>query len=205
LTNLKNKTIKRAISKEDILKLINYDAEVGTYRYDAIKMFTFMYLTYGLNFADLSKLKESNLMVLKETYILTYNRSKGGKLYEIPLSEIPINILNYYYALRDETGYLFPVLHKDIHISPTQVKTRIKTALKKFNAEIKLVAQELMIQEKVTSYVSRHTFASVLAKEGESLYTISEMMGHSDLKTTQVYLKELDYSGKIAAGRKLLE
>ena len=163
-----------------------------------------MYLTYGLNFADLAKMKEANLMILKDTYILTYNRSKGGKLYEIPLSEIPIEIINYYRSVNIETGYVFPVLHQDIHITPTQIKTRIKTALKKFNTEIKIVAQELMIPEKVTSYVSRHTFASVLAKEGESLYTISEMMGHSDLKTTQVYLKELDYSGKIAAGRKLL-
>ena len=76
--------------------------------------------------------------------------------------------------------------------------------MKEFNENLKTTSKKLGIKENVTSYVARHTFASVLAKGGENVLTISEMLGHSDLKTTQIYLKELDYSEKIRASEKLL-
>ncbi|MBN2892735.1 MAG: tyrosine-type recombinase/integrase [Bacteroidales bacterium] len=76
--------------------------------------------------------------------------------------------------------------------------------MKDFNENLKNISRKLDIKKKVTSYVARHTFASVLAKGGENVLTISEMLGHSDLKTTQIYLKELNHTEKIEASKKLL-
>jgi integrase/recombinase XerD len=203
-SKLKSTTAKRAISKENLLKIINYEAEPGTEEFDTVNMFGFMYLTYGLNFSDLAKMKSTNIIPVGKNQVLEYNRSKGGKLYRIPLNKRAQSILDHYSSHNVDTGYIFPVLHQDIHITPQQIKTRIKTALKGFNENLKTVSKKLGIKEKVTSYVARHTFATVLAKGGENLSTISEMLGHSDLKTTQIYLKELDYSEKIRASEKLL-
>lgn len=200
---LNHKTSKRAISKDEILSILNFDTEPGTHLFDTKQMFSFMYLCYGLNFADLAKIEESNLIFSKELAVLIYDRSKGGKLYEIPLNDSAIKILKYYLNRRDNK-YVFPILNEHIHVTPTQIKTRIKTELKYFNSDLKSIASELDIKEKVTSYTARHTFASVLAKAGTNPFVIGDMMGHSDLKTTQIYLKELDHSERIEASKKLI-
>lgn len=198
-------TEKRALSKEDMLKIINYQAPEGSAAYEAMKMFTFMYVTYGLNFADLAKLTNKNVKVIDGVTFIRYYRSKGGKLYEIPLDETGLEILNYFRKTNIESGYIFPVLDKEIHITPEQVKTRIKTALKKVNSIIRDIASDIGIDHRVTSYVARHTFATVLYKEGENVGMISEMLGHSNLQTTLTYLKSFDHSEKLKAGKKLLE
>lgn len=201
---LRNKTQKRAISKEDMIRIMNFDAEPGTPLYHAKELFSFMYLTYGLNFADLAKLEDHNIYQLDGLHIMKYERSKGGKLYEIPLNDEALKILNYYRNSNKDSKYIFPVLNEDIHITPEQIKTRIKTALKKLNYDLKIIGNILEISTKITSYVSRHTFASVLVKTGTNFFTIGEMMGHSDLQTTKIYIQDLDFSEKIEASKNLL-
>ena len=198
-------TDKRALSKEDMLKFIHYQAPEGTWAFHAINMFTFMYITYGLNFADLAKLQLDNLKEVEGLTLIRYNRSKGGKLYEIPLDETGLAIIDYYKRNNHDTGYIFPILYKEIHITPEQIKTRIKTGLKKFNEEIRVIAKDLKITHHISSYVARHTFATVLYKDGENLGMISEMLGHSNLQTTLTYLKSFDHSEKLTAGKRLLE
>ena len=164
-----------------------------------------MYITYGLNFADLAKLQLDNLKEVEGLTLIRYNRSKGGKLYEIPLDETGLAIIDYYKRNNHDTGYIFPILYKEIHITPEQIKTRIKTGLKKFNEEIRVIAKDLKITHHISSYVARHTFATVLYKDGENLGMISEMLGHSNLQTTLTYLKSFDHSEKLTAGKRLLE
>lgn len=200
-----NKTQKRAISKNDIKRIMNFEADPGTDLFNASKFFAFMYLTYGLNYSDLAKIEEANIKKVNEISILIYERSKGGKLYQIPLSKEAIEILDYYRDKNNDSKYIFPILNEHIHVTPQQIKHRIKNMLHKYNTDLDTIAEKLEISEKVTSYVARHTFASVLAKSGTSVFTISEMMGHSKLTTTQIYLKELDYSSKIEASKNLTD
>ncbi|MBN2892734.1 MAG: site-specific integrase [Bacteroidales bacterium] len=120
-SKLKNTSAKRAISKEDILKIINYKAELGTKEFNTINMFGFMYLTYGLNFSDLAKIKTTNIIPVGKNQILEYNRSKAGKLYQIPLNDRAQSILDYYMSQNVDTGYVFPVLHQEIQITSQQI------------------------------------------------------------------------------------
>ena len=202
--DLKEETDKRALSKEEMLKIVQFEAPEGSDQFHAVRYFTFMYITYGLNFADLAKLTGKNLKKADGVTIIRYNRSKGGKRYEIPLDETGIAIVKYYQKLNPESKYIFPILNEDIHITPEQIKTRIKTAIKKTNSVLKKIAIELEIEDKVTTYVARHTFATVLYKDGENPGMISEMLGHSNLQTTLTYLKSFDHSAKLSAGKKLL-
>ena len=202
--DLKEETDKRALSKEEMLKIVQFEAPERSDQFHAIRYFTFMYITYGLNFADLAKLTGKNLKKADGVTIIRYNRSKGGKRYEIPLDETGIAIVKYYQKLNPESKYIFPILNEDIHITPEQIKTRIKTAIKKTNSVLKKIAIELEIEDKVTTYVARHTFATVLYKDGENPGMISEMLGHSNLQTTLTYLKSFDHSAKLSAGKKLL-
>lgn len=201
----KNETKKLAISKSDMMKINKYEAPEGTSVFNSIKYFTFSYHTYGLNFRDLVKLTRENITEINGQKFLEYFRSKTGKLYEIPLAKPAQDILDYYINTYPGQKYIFPILHEEIHDSPKKIFTRSQTALKIFNDDIKKVATELGITGKITSYVARHTFATVLYKEKESVSMIGEMMGHSSPITTMTYLKRFDPSEKIEASKKLTE
>jgi len=61
------------------------------------------------------------------------------------------------------------------------------------------------ITKKITFHCFRHTFATLQIFMGTNLYTVSNMLGHKDLKTTQVYAKIIDKSKRIAAEKIKLE
>ena len=79
----------------------------------------------------------------------------------------------------------------------------IEWARKRYNKRLKEIGQLVGIEETLTSYVSRHTFASIANNMGIPVTAISEMLGHNQLSTTQVYLASLnkevldDYTEKI--------
>lgn len=58
------------------------------------------------------------------------------------------------------------------------------------NEDLKSIAEEIKIDKTVTTYTSRHTFASILKYLGESAKLISEQLGHANVKTTQGYLAD---------------
>ncbi|MFW6047373.1 MAG: tyrosine-type recombinase/integrase [Candidatus Woesearchaeota archaeon] len=197
-------TEKRAISKEDIMKIYNYNINPDHPLYDAKQFFIFSYLTYGINFADLAKLTAENIVQKDNIYILSYNRSKGGKHFDIPLDKICVGIIKFYQELNPKSKYIFPILDENTHDTPPKIKNRIKKARKRYNQELKKLAEDLGINEHLTSYVARHSFASIMRSEGIKDNVISEMMGHTTENTTKTYLKNFDYKTKLNAGKKLL-
>ena len=64
--------------------------------------------------------------------------------------------------------------------------------LAKINKELKLLASELEIDADVTTYVARHSFASILKNTGVNIALISQALGHQDIKTTELYLSKFD-------------
>ena len=57
---------------------------------------------------------------------------------------------------------------------------------------MKSIAEELGIKKPVTTYSARHSFATVLKRSGASMDVISEMLGHSNLKNTRLYLDSFE-------------
>lgn len=104
----------------------------------------------------------------------------------------------------ESKGYLFPILNANIHKTPLQKQNRIHKMLGKINKNLKLIAAQLNVDANMTTYVARHSFASVLKKSGVSIALISEALGHSDLSTTQVYLDSFDNAQIDAAMQNLL-
>ena len=73
-----------------------------------------------------------------------------------------------------------------------QKQNRIHKILAKVNKNLKLLATQFGVEGNVTTYVARHSFASVLKKSGVNIALICEALGHSDLTTTQIYLDSFD-------------
>lgn len=182
-------TQKRAIAKADVLKFSTDVHSIGKQQYVQLSkdIFIFSYLCGGINFTDIANLTKDNIIEGKR---LHYIRQKTGKLIKLGLSEEALKIIKRYAV--ESKGYLFPILNAQLHKTPLQKQNRIHKMLGKVNKNLKLLAAQLGVEANLTTYVARHSFASVLKKSGVNIALISEALGHSDLATTQIYLDSFD-------------
>ena len=133
----------------------------------------------GLAYADVKKLKRSEIGVGidGEKWILT-KRQKTNTPSRIPLLPGSLEILSRYQhhpqCLKD--GKVLPVLSNQ-----------------KMNAYLKEIADACGINKNLTFHIARHTFATTVTLcNGVPIETVSKMLGHTNLKTTQHYAKILD-------------
>lgn len=194
-------TEKRAIAKADVLKFSTDVHSIGKQQYVQLSkdIFIFSYLCGGINFTDIANLTKDNIIEGKR---LHYIRQKTGKLIKLGLSEEALKIIKRYAV--ESKGYLFPILNAQLHKTPLQKQNRIHKMLGKVNKNLKLLAAQLGVEANLTTYVARHSFASVLKKSGVNIALISEALGHSDLATTQIYLDSFDNEQVDEAMRNLL-
>ena len=102
-------------------------------------------------------------------------RVKTGVASKVKLLDIPLSILKKYESTRIN-GYLLPVLSNA-----------------KYNLYLKEIAATLGIPKRVTSHLARHTFATTVTyANGVSIESISKMLGHTKLATTQIYARIVD-------------
>lgn len=180
---------KRAMTKANIQKVIVYNGKSDMEKL-AVALFTFSYFTAGINFIDMAMLKHENIMDGK----LCYTRAKTKKQIVVPLQEEAMRIIsNYSVRSHCSTTYIFPIL-SDYHKSDVQIANRLHKVLAKVNRALKNIGQELGLPIKLTTYVARHSFATVLKRAGVSTSVISESLGHSSEKITQIYLDSFENS-----------
>jgi len=196
VAKLNKETAKRALSKEDVYRVINYEG-TGSLEILAIDLFTFSYLCAGINFIDMAKLTRSNI---RDNQIV-YNREKTKKLIIIPLQQKALQLIEKY---RDENSpYIFPIL-SPYHKTQVQIANRLHKVLAKINKYLKEIGENLNLPLPLTTYVARHSFATVLKRAGVSTSIISESLGHSSEKITQAYLDSFDKEQINEAMRNLL-
>lgn len=181
------KTQKRAIAKTEVLKFTKEVDNIGKRQYVQLSkdIFIFSYLCGGINFTDIANLTKANITNGRLHYI----RQKTGKLIKLGISEEAMQIIKIW---KRKQRLSIPILNTNIHKTPLQKQNRIHKMLGKINKNLKLIATQLNVDANMTTYVARHSFASVLKKSGVSIALISEALGHSDLSTTQVYLDSFD-------------
>ena len=189
LSHFNTKTIKRALSKNDILKIINADCtNQSKLRQLTHDLFSFSYLCGGISFVDIANLTHQNIVEDR----LIYQRQKTHGNINLLLSKEASTIIAKYSTYQQEAEYLFPILHCKRHITPMQKSNRVHKICHQVNTELRKFAQELGITAEVTTYVARHSFATILKKSGVNIGIISQALGHQDIKTTQIYLSKFD-------------
>jgi len=140
----------------------------------------FLFSCYtGLAYIDAAKLTSSNIVVGMDGNLwLHKNREKTNVVSKIPLLPPALAILKKYknHPKTENTGRLLPMMSNQ-----------------KVNAYLKEVADACGIQKEVTFHVARHTFATtVTLSNGVPMETVSKMLGHKKLKTTQIYAQVVD-------------
>ena len=186
VSKLCQETAKRALSKAEILAVINYPTEgKDFYKRLAVALFTFSYFMGGINFVDMAYLTEKNITEGR----LIYHRRKTSKLINLPLQEEALMVLKRY---KDNSkGYLFPILSNE-HKTEQQKLNRLHKVITKVNRALKAIGEELNIPIKLTTYCARHSYATVLKRAGVATSIISESLGHSSERVTQIYLDSFE-------------
>ena len=179
------KTQKRAISKEDVKKIEEYKSKPGSQYFHARNYFMFSFYMIGMNFSDMAYLTPSNVVNGR----LEYKRKKTGKFYSLALFDKAHDILNYYLKGKKKDEYIFPIIERT---DPEHIRMDIQNKLRTFNKYIGQIASELKIQGNITSYVARHSWASIGKFLNVPIQVISEGLGHDNIQTTQIYLDSFE-------------
>jgi integrase len=152
---------------------------------DARHYFLFSFYCRGINNIDIGHLKWKD----EQNGRLVYTRKKTGELFNLELMEPAKTILEHYRHLtyKNDSSYIFPILNEG-HIKPVTIYNRLTKMLRKFNADLKEIGVLAGVNANLTSYVARHSYATVMKQMGVSTTVISQAMGHSSEKVTAVYL-----------------
>lgn len=186
VSKLHKETAKRAITKEQVKQVIDYDVSGARfYKKLAVDMFAFSYLMGGINFTDMAFLTDKNV----EGGRLVYVRQKTKKLIMLPLQEKAVEIMNRYRS--SQRKFIFPILDERER-TLRQIRNRIYDVLDNVNGYLKEIGKELGVELKISSYVARHSYATVLKRSGVSTSVISESLGHSSERVTQIYLDSFE-------------
>jgi integrase/recombinase XerD len=180
------RTAKRAITKDEITKVISYPAAQDTPERSAKNYFILSFCLIGISFTDLAYLKPSNIRAGR----LQYKRRKTGKTYDIKLTNEATNLLKLYQHPNNE--YLLPILPNTIKEDGVEAKCLILQWIKTTNKYLKRISSNLEISE-ITTYVARHTWATLAKRMGYSNELIAEAMGHQyGNRTTAIYLDDFE-------------
>lgn len=144
-------------------------------------MFLFSFYTRGMSFVDMAYLKKTDL----DNGILTYKRRKTKQQLSIKWEKCMQDIVNKWPSYNE---YLLPI----ITTAGKDERTQYKSYQKDVNQQLRKISKMLKMRKGITMYVARHSWASIAKNMNIPLGVISDSMGHTSLKTTQIYLNAID-------------
>jgi integrase/recombinase XerD len=189
--------IKKALTLKDIAAIYYYKPVPGTTAEMAKDYWFFMYLCNGINVKDLCLLRYENL---KEK-IIEFQRAKTVRTkrrvepIRVTVTEDLEDIIKKWgNPVKDGSTFIFHVLTKGL--SPERERQLIQQLTGVINDHMKAIAAAVGIENDVTTYAARHSFATILQRSGVSTEFISEALGHTNVKTTQSYLAGFEDESK---------
>ena len=201
------KTVKEKLDDSEMERIINLELEEGSLIWQCKNYFLFSYYCAGIRAADLIQLRWGNVTTSGR---LHYQMGKNHKERDLLLVEQAIEILRHYQ--RDDakaTDYIFPLLSNDTEYAGyvTQAdKDRMRQELRHkmyqdissknalINKYLKKIAEKAEIEKPLSMHISRHSFAHIAQESGAESSAIKNILGHSNLATTERYMGSFDTS-----------
>ncbi|MBS5539955.1 MAG: site-specific integrase [Phocaeicola plebeius] len=181
---------KKALNKKQLKAIAEYsDGSMTTEFYR--DLWLFIYFCNGLNVADLISLKFSDIQNGEISFIRkkTKDRTRNVKRIYAAITPEMYSIINKWGNDPKKSVYIFPFLKPSD--SAWEHEKKKKNLTKLINKRMKMIGEKLNLG-KITTYVARHTYATVLRNEGVPISIISPMLGHSSITTTEIYLADLE-------------
>ncbi len=137
----------------------------------------FLFSCYtGIPYGDMCKLTDEDISIAEDDVVwIKSSRGKTGVDYEIPLLDLPLQILQRYRGI-EPNGRLLPMYDNA-----------------ELNVQLKRIASTCGITRNLTWHMGRHTYATeITLSQGVPIETVSRMLGHTNITTTQIYAKVTD-------------
>lgn len=177
-----DKTVKRAVPLKVIRQIRDLDLTLSPMLDYAKDLFLFSFYTRGMSFVDMAYLKKKDL----QNGVLAYRRQKTGQQLFIRWEKPMQEIIDKYDT--SGTPYLLPII-RDMK---EDARKQYKSEAHRENQSLKKIGKLLGLAIPLTSYVARHSWASIAKSKNIPIATISEAMGHDSENTTRIYLASLD-------------
>lgn len=187
ISKLKSSGNKRALSEEEFIKFRDVDLSERPDLIEAHDYFMFSFYARGINFIDIMKLKWTDINGDR----IKYRRSKTKRDFNIEVTEQLKQILDKYRHREDKFTFVFPILLND-GLTDQQIAYRKQKVITRCNEKLKKIGEIVGFKQSITTYVARHSYATILKNRGASTEMISESMGHSNINVTMSYLKDFD-------------
>jgi integrase len=191
------KTRKRALSLDELKQLdrldflrLTRDKSQGIIPdaclSKAWRIFFFCFYARGMNFVDMAYLRKENI----RGGVISYYRKKTGQLIEIKLTPVLQELIDSFSRDVKFSPYVFPVI-----TDPDKpARRQYQSALRLQNIYLKKLCKLAGVKSKVTTHVTRHSWATIAKEENLPIWVISEGLGHSNEKMTYTYLASFDRS-----------
>lgn len=157
------------LTDDEIRRIMERDFDIP--RLEAVRDIFIFSCFCGLAYIDVAHLTRENIVTLDNRKWIIINRQKTNVQSNIPLMEIPQMIITKYEG-KTKDGRLLPVLSNQ-----------------KINAYLKEIADLCGIKKRLSYHLARHTFAMMSLSEGVPIESVSKMLGHTNIKTTQIYAR----------------
>jgi site-specific recombinase XerD len=201
-----SKKVKKALDINEITRIFNFQTQNEAEKW-ARDMWIFSYLANGMNIKDIALLKFENIAGDEISFV----RSKT--MHSTIENQRPIQI-HYHDELRrivakwgnpDQmpSNFIFDILHPD-DLSPIQVTRDVNQAVKVINKYMKRIGGLLGLDRLPTCMFARHSYSTVLKRANVPIEMISESLGHTSIKTTEIYLDSFENDRRADISRLLL-
>lgn len=181
------KTAKRAILKDDILKLKHIPLEKHSTAWRSLNYFLLSFYLRGISFTDLAYLTRNNIIDGR----IEYKRRKTHKNYSVKLFPEAEILFQQFEVVGSK--YLLQILPNEAIEDDLKTKKIIRQCIKTTNKYLKRLALEVGLGSSVTTYTSRHSFGTIAKRLGYSNELIAESLGHEyGNKITNIYLDNFD-------------
>lgn len=184
ITIRKEKTVKRAVYKDEIAAVKNLDLSSRPHLEVARDLFLFSFYMRGMSFKDIAFLKVANIVGDR----IYYSRQKTAQKLNIKLTDKAMGIILKYNDLSDKETFIFPI----IRYPGKNEFNQYKNGYRKMNRRLRMLGDILNFRIPLTTYVARHSWASIAKRAGIPTSVISEGLGHDSEKTTQIYLDSFE-------------
>ena len=168
--------------------------------YIALDTFLIQFYTLGMRVGDVLVLKWKNI----EGNKIVYRMRKTNKDIHVPIGEQLLKILWRYFPIKERwlaplemevaknlekigDDYILPYMKKDVKVNTIKYYNQISSKTAIVNRDLKQIGNRLNIQ-KLTSHMARHTFSSVMIRNGANAKQIQQSLGHANLNLTQLYI-----------------
>lgn len=189
------KTAKRSITQANILQLLALQLPSRSSLAFARDIFVFSFYAMGMPFVDIAYLKNEQV---KGDSIL-YARHKTGQRVKVALLPAMVDIMRRYH--QEDSEYVFPILREKafVDISPAKAESPRDTLhrlyllrLRQYNYSLKRISEKLGAKFHLSSYVVRHSWASLAYQHHVDIGLIGKALGHTKTSTTLLYIKSIE-------------